>query len=74
MVLVYLDFEVAPEKKSHGVKSGECGGHPMSPRKETTCPGNISLRIREQQDVWAVAPPYWNHTFLLHVHRKDHPT
>jgi hypothetical protein len=56
-MLVYLGFEVTPEKKSHGVKSGERGGHPMSPRKETTCPGNISLRIpSERRDVWAVAP------------------
>jgi hypothetical protein len=44
-MLVYMGFEVAPEKNSHGVKSGERGGHPMSPRKETRCPGNIFLRI-----------------------------
>jgi hypothetical protein len=44
-MLVYLGFEAASEKKKlHGVKSGERGGHPMSPRKETTYPGNISLR------------------------------
>jgi hypothetical protein len=56
-LLVYLDFEVASEKISHGVKSGEPGGHPTSPRKETKCPGNISLRIpSERRDVWAVVP------------------
>jgi hypothetical protein len=64
MMLIYLGFEVAPEKKSHGVKSGERGSHPMSPHKETTCPGNISLRIPgKQRDVWAVAPTCLNHTF-----------
>jgi hypothetical protein len=37
-MLIYLGFEVAPEKKSHGVI--------------TTCPGNISLRIpSERRDV-----------------------
>jgi hypothetical protein len=36
----------------------------MSPRKETTCPGIISLRIpSERRDVWAVAQSCWNHTF-----------
>jgi hypothetical protein len=35
-MLVYLSFEVTPEKNSYGVKSGERGGHPMSPSKETT--------------------------------------
>jgi hypothetical protein len=36
----------------------------MSRRKETTCPGNIYLRIpSEQRDVWAVAPSCWNHPF-----------
>jgi hypothetical protein len=29
MMLVYLGFKVAPEKKSHRVKSGKRGGHPM---------------------------------------------
>jgi hypothetical protein len=57
-MLVYLGFEVAPEKKKlHGFKSGESRGHATSPRKETTCPGKISLRIpSERRDVWAVAP------------------
>jgi hypothetical protein len=44
-MLVYLGFEVAPEKKLNGVKSGEHGGQPMSSHRETTCPGKISLRI-----------------------------
>jgi hypothetical protein len=56
-MLLYLGFEITPEKKSHRVKSGDRGGHPMSPRKETTCPGNIFLKIpSERRDVWAVAP------------------
>jgi hypothetical protein len=63
-MLVYLGFEVVPEKKLHGVKSGEHGGHPMLPRRETTCPGNISLRIpSERRDVWVVTPSSWNLTF-----------
>jgi hypothetical protein len=63
-MLVHLGLEVAPEKISHGVKSGECSGHQMSPCKETTCPGNISPRIpSERRDVWAVAPTCSNHTF-----------
>jgi hypothetical protein len=50
-------FEVASEEKSHMVKYGKRGGHPMSPLKETRCPGNISLGIpSERRDVWAVAP------------------
>jgi hypothetical protein len=56
--LVYLGFLVAREKKSHGVKFGERSGHPMSPRKDTTCPGNISLRIpSERRGVCTVALP-----------------
>jgi hypothetical protein len=36
----------------------------MSPRKETTHPGNISPRIpSERRDVWPVTPSCWNHTF-----------
>jgi hypothetical protein len=57
-MLVYPGIQVASKKnKWQEVKSGERGGHPLSPRKETTCPGNISLRIpSERRDVWAVAP------------------
>jgi hypothetical protein len=46
IMLVYLGFEVAPEKKKLlGVRSGKRGGHTMLPHKETSCPGNICLRI-----------------------------
>jgi hypothetical protein len=56
LVLVYLGFEVAADKKITEDKSGEHGGRPMSPSKETTCPGNISLRIpSERRDMWTVA-------------------
>jgi hypothetical protein len=63
-MLVYLGFEVAPEKKkSHRLKSGERDSHTLSPRKETTCPGNISLRIpSDRRDVWGVAPSCRNQT------------
>jgi hypothetical protein len=47
MMLVYLGFEVAPKKKSHGIKYGERGSHPMTPHKEPTCPGNISFENSE---------------------------
>lgn len=45
MVLVDFVFGVAPQEKSQGLKSGERGHHPMSPRKETICPGNISCKM-----------------------------
>jgi hypothetical protein len=56
-LFVNLFFEVAPEKKKlQWVKSGKRGGHPISPRKEISCPENISFRTeRDPRDVWAVA-------------------
>jgi hypothetical protein len=65
-MLVYLGFEVAPEKEIARYQIWRRGGHPMSPRKETKCPGNIYLRIpSERRDVWAVASSCWNRTFSV---------
>ena len=52
------------KKKSQGVKSGERGGHPISPpRRETRWPGNMSWRIpSERWEECDVAPSCWNHT------------
>jgi hypothetical protein len=63
-MLVYLGFEVVPEKEIARGQIWRTRRHPMSPRKETICPGNICLRIpSEGRDMWAVAPSCWKHTF-----------
>ena len=63
---VYLWLEVSPEKKSHGFKSGERAGQPISPRNEIKWPGNIPLKIPiARREVWAVAPSCWNQTLSI---------
>lgn len=37
---------------SQSVASGERGNHPITPRKEITCPGNISLTIARCDALW----------------------
>jgi hypothetical protein len=55
-MLVYLGFEVVPEKKNRTESN-------LANAEATRCPGNISLWIpSERPDVWAVAPSCWNHT------------
>jgi hypothetical protein len=73
-MMVYLDIEVAPEKKSHGVKSGECGGHLMSLRKETHAQETFLLDFRANDGLCGLLHHLVETThFLLHVHRKDNP-
>jgi hypothetical protein len=57
-----LGLEVpSQKKKSHGLKSGERGGHGTASYKETTRPGNTSFKIaRGRRAVWAVAPSCCN--------------
>jgi hypothetical protein len=63
-MLVYLGFEVVPEKKITRDQIWRTRRPPMLPHTEKACTGNISLKIpSERQDVWAVAPSCWNHTF-----------
>ena len=52
-MFINLGLEESPQV----VKSGERAGHTMSPRKEMSRLGNISLKIpSERLAVWAVAP------------------
>jgi hypothetical protein len=60
-MFVHFCFEIAPEKKSQGVRSGERAGHPTSPRNEIRCCGNISFKTSiVLRAVCAVAPSCWN--------------
>ena len=44
-LLHIFDLRYPQRKKSHGFKSGEQAGQPMSPRNEMKWPANISLKI-----------------------------
>lgn len=53
-MLVHLGFKIALEKNSRFVKYGERCGHPISPRKVMTCPGNSAFtNASDWLDAWA---------------------
>lgn len=39
----WLSEGVNSQKITDSVKSGGCGGYPLSPHNEMTCPGNIAV-------------------------------
>ena len=56
-VSVNTRFQIPPKKKSHVERSGERGGHDMSPKREMRCPGNMfRTMVIDSFAVCAVAP------------------
>lgn len=57
-------FKFPQGMESHGIKSGERGGLPMSPRNHMTCPGNsLQITVIETLDECSVTSSCWKHRF-----------
>ena len=64
------DLRKHQRKKSHVDKSGERGGHGISPNREMTWLLNKArTRSIEARAVWAVAPSLWNQTVRVFIPR-----
>lgn len=65
--IVHLWFQISPQKKSAGVRSGDRAGQGMSPYLLITLFGKISLSFAiETLAVCGVAPSCWNSVLLLY--------
>ena len=68
-VSINTRFQIPPkEKKSHVERSGERGGHGMSPKWEMRSLGNMfQTMVIGSLAVCAVAPSCWNHTLAQFI-------
>ena len=75
-VSVNTRFQIPQRKKSHVERSGERGGHGMSPKREMRCPGKmLRTMVIDSFAVCTVAPSCWNHTlaqFILLRHSSEY--